>query len=388
MKYINTEKTIIKSWCNNPEESALQQARNLANLPFVFKQVCLMPDTHSGYGMPIGGVIACENVVIPNAVGVDIGCGMSAVKTSLKTEDLSEELIKKIMNDVREKIPLGMKHHKEDQGEDSVPKLSTQKNYPIVRQEYQSARYQISSLGSGNHFWELQKDEENNIWLMIHSGSRNIGYKVAKHYNELAKQLNQRWFSQVPKEWDLAFLPIDAEEAKMYLDEMEYCLEFAFLNRKLMILKTLDSINKYIKCEAKDNFNIHHNYAKYENHFGKNVIVHRKGATSAREGEIGIIPGSQGASSYIVRGLGNPESFMSCSHGAGRKIGRKEACRTLNLQDEIKKLDDKGIIHSIRSQEDLDEAAGSYKDINIVMDEQKDLVEILVKLEPLAVIKG
>lgn len=388
MKYINTEKVVIKSWCNNPEEGALQQARNLANLPFVFKQVCLMPDTHQGFGMCIGGVIACENVVIPNAVGVDIGCGMSAVKTSLKTEDLSEELIKKIMNDVREKIPLGMKHHREDQGEDSVPKLSTQKNYPIVRQEYQSARYQISSLGSGNHFWELQKDKENNIWLMIHSGSRNIGYKVAKHYNELAKQLNQRWFSQVPKEWDLAFLPIDTEEAKMYLDEMEYCLEFAFLNRKLMILKTLESINKYIKCEAKDNFNIHHNYAAWENHFGKNVIVHRKGATSAKNGEIGIIPGSLGDKSYIVEGLGNQESFMSCSHGAGRQMGRKEAIRNLNLQNEIEKLSNIGLIHGIRNQEDLEEAPGAYKQISVVMSEQLDLVKILIELSPIASIKG
>ena len=223
---------------------------------------------------------------------------------------------------------------------------------------------------------------------MIHSGSRNLGKKVADHYNKIAKDLNEQWFSSVPKEWDLAFLPLDTEEGKSYMDEMQYCVDFAFANRKLM----MDNICKIFKdetgCVFGEMINIAHNYAKMENHFGKNVLVHRKGATSAKLGELGIIPGSQGTASYIVRGKGNVDSFMSCSHGAGRAMGRKDAQRKLNLEDEISKLDKQGIIHGIRNVSDLDEASGAYKDIECVISSQLDLIEPLVKLIPHAVIKG
>jgi len=396
MIYINEDGAlVIKSWCDNPEDSAIDQARNLARLPFAFQQICLMPDTHLGYGMPIGGVLATRNAVIPNCVGNDIGCGMCATRTSLRAEDLSKDILKKIMGEIRKAIPVGFAHHQKKQDVDLMPIVppgAESKDIPVLVKEYYNALTQIGTLGGGNHFIEIQKGDDGNIWIMIHSGSRNIGLKVAEYYNELAYDLNKKWCSNTylpknPKD-SLAFLPADSPEGKAYLREMQYCVDFALANRKLM----MDRICQIIGTETNAAFfpmiNIAHNYARLENHFGKNVIVHRKGATSAREGEMGIIPGSQGTASYIVEGKGNPESFMSCSHGAGRRIGRKEAQRTLNLKEEIRKLDEQGIIHAIRNEKDLDEAPGSYKDIKEVISSQLDLITPVVKLSPLAVIKG
>lgn len=391
----------VHSWAGTIEDNAQKQIENLARLPFAFKHIAIMPDCHSGYGMPIGGVLATKNVVIPNAVGVDIGCGMCAVKTNIKLEELSTDTIKSIMGAIREAIPVGFSHHKEYQDDKLMPilkggQLDTESS-PIVSNEYASARKQLGTLGGGNHFIELQVDGEDYIWIMIHSGSRNLGKKVADHYNKIAIELNKEWYSQVPKEWELAFLPIDSEYGQKYLAEMNYCVEFALANRKLMmdrikkiIQQEFDKQRKvlYIAVEFGEIINIAHNYARIENHFGHNVMIHRKGATSAKAGEIGIIPGSQGTKSYIVKGLGNKESFESCSHGAGRKMGRKEACRTLDLEWEIKNMDTKGIIHGIRTAKDLDEAPGAYKDIDVVMANQKDLVEIIAELHPIAVIKG
>ncbi len=387
MKYIDTEGVIIKSWCENPDENALAQAKNLANLPFIFRQVCLMPDTHEGYGMPIGGVIATNGVVIPNAVGVDIGCGMLAAASCLT--DIDQATLKRILAKIRETIPVGFDHHEQAQDQSLMPQMDDPGLYPEVSRQYRSACKQIGTLGGGNHFIEIQKGSDGRIWYMIHSGSRNIGLKVANRYNQTAILLNERWRAAVPKKWELAFLPIETEEAKTYLREMRYCLAFALANRKLMARRVQEAIRAEIpEAEFDESINIHHNYAVFEHHFGKNVIVHRKGATSAREGEMGIIPGSQGTASYIVRGKGNPESFTSCSHGAGRKMGRREAIRSLDLDAEKKALDDRGILHAIRGRQDLEEAAGAYKDIDIVMEEQRDLVEIVTKLDPLAVIKG
>lgn len=390
MKQIITEgcNIPIKMWLSDVEENALAQARNLSNLPFVFKHVALMPDCHSGYGMPIGGVLATKGVVIPNAVGVDIGCGMCALKTSLNEINIDE--VKRIMSGIRELVPLGFDHHKSAQDENLMPSLESVPENGIVHRQYTAAKKQIGTLGGGNHFIEIQKGSDNHVWVMIHSGSRNIGLKVAEHYNKIAIQLNERWHSSVEKKQDLAFLPIETQEAKDYFTEMQYCVDFAFANRLLM-MENIKSVFSTIMGESYseiDFINIAHNYARWEYHYGTNVIVHRKGATSAREGEIGIIPGSQGTRSYIVQGKGNIESFQSCSHGAGRSMGRKQAQRELNLEEEIAKLNDKGIVHSIRQTKDLDEAPGAYKDINVVMENQSDLVEILVELNPLAVIKG
>ena len=388
-KVISTEKIPIKMWLQNIEEGAINQAKNLANLPFAFKSICLMPDAHVGYGMLIGGVLATKGVVIPNAVGVDIGCGMCAVKTNIHTEMLDVAKTKKILSQIREVVPLGFEHHKEKQDEQLMPQGFDIDNMHIVKQQYQSALKQLGTLGGGNHFIELQKDNDGFVWIMIHSGSRNIGLKVAEFYNNKAKKLNQLWQSSVPPKADLAFLPIETEEAKNYFNEMKYCVAFAFASRSLMMNRIIEILNNnFNSLIAEPLINIAHNYAAWENHFGENVIVHRKGATSAKEGEIGIIPGSQGTKSYIVEGLGNPESFMSCSHGAGRIMSRSQAIKNLSVEEEAKKLDDLGIIHAIRSKSDLEEAASAYKDIAEVMNYQKDLVKIKYELSPLAVVKG
>lgn len=382
---ISTERLPIKLWTDFIEDGALEQTKNLANLPFAFRHVAIMPDVHSGYGMPIGGVLATKGVIIPNAVGVDIGCGMCAVKTSIT--EIEKETLKIIMGKIRELVPVGFNHHPEKQDEKWMP-IADVDSMKIVKQEYNSAMKQVGTLGGGNHFIEIQKGSDGHVWIMIHSGSRNIGKKVADHYNKIAEALNERWFSSVEKKQELAFFPMESDEAHKYFDEMKYCVDFALSNRKLMMENIQNCFVDTLQVEFEPMINIAHNYAKWENHFNQNVIIHRKGATSARENEVGIIPGSQGTSSYIVKGLGNPESFQSCSHGAGRTLGRKAAQRELNLQDEIQKLESQGIIHSIRNVQDLDEASGAYKDISKVMDNQKDLVEILVELKPLAVIKG
>lgn len=404
MKIINTEKKIIKSWCNEPEDGAIDQAKNLANLPFAFKHIALMPDCHSGYGMPIGGVLATKGVIIPNAVGVDIGCGMCAVKTSLT--EISQENLKIILGEIRKAIPVGFNKHKEIQSEHEIE--TELENIPeICMQEWDNASKSIGTLGGGNHFIEIQKGSDGFIYIMIHSGSRNLGKQVAGYYNKVAINLCGQYFQEDIIKQELAFLPINSEEGRAYLREMNYCVDYALANRKLMMDRVLEAFKKFIiiktpamgatkvgeisgtrEIRFEPMINIAHNYARLENHYGENVWVHRKGATSARKGEIGIIPGSQGTSSYIVEGLGNEESFMSCSHGAGRKMSRTRAQNELNLAEEQKKLDDKCILHAIRGKKDLDEASGSYKDIDVVMEEQKDLVKILIKLEPLAVIKG
>ena len=416
MRVESSEKIPIKMWLKEIEDGALNQAKNLANLPFAFKHIAIMPDSHQGYGMPIGGVMATKGVIIPNAVGVDIGCGMCAVKTSLTISDVNPYL-KTIMSEIRKVIPVGKISHKEKQDEELMPRYNKVigewdkselpgdgtkpynyyiSSHKIINEQYENALKSLGTLGGGNHFIEIQKGNDGHIWIMINSGSRNLGFKVANHYNNLAKKLNKKWYSSINPKWDLAFLPINSDEGKNYIKEMNYCVEFALANRKLMMDRVISIFKKCIEhfgimgYQYTDNglINIAHNYAKMENHFGENVMVHRKGATLASEKTIGIIPGSQGTKSYIVRGKGNKDSFNSCSHGAGRTMSRSKAEEELNLKNEIKILEDQGIIHSIRNKHDLDEAPSAYKDISKVMDNQKDLVEVLVELSPLAVIKG
>ena len=376
-------------WLDDPEEGAIKQALNLANLPFAYKHVCLMPDTHQGYGMPIGGVLATNNVIIPNAVGVDIGCGMCAVKTNIEAGGIERKQLTTIMSGIRELIPLGFDHHKERQDEALMPQGYELDELVVVKRQYLAALKQIGTLGGGNHFIELQRANDGFLWLMVHSGSRNFGLQVAEYYNKAAKKLNAIYYSSVDAKADLAFLPFETDIAHTYYKEMKYCTDFALANRKLMMERIQQIVSTTLDNVAYDPIiNIAHNYAAWETHFGAKVIVHRKGATSAKEGETGIIPGSQGAKSYIVEGLGNPESFMSCSHGAGRLMSRAAAIRNLDLEEEKRKLDDLGIIHSIRKKSDLEEASSAYKDISQVMAFQSDLVKIKTELTPLAVIKG
>jgi len=394
MRVISDETIPIKMWLDDLEEGAEKQARNLANLPFAFHHIAIMPDAHQGYGMPIGGVLATQNVVIPNCVGVDIGCGMTSIKTDLTS--ITEDDLKRIVKEIQRSIPVGFNHHNYNQpweGFDRAP------NIDIINEELNSARKQLGTLGGGNHFIEIQKGNDRElcsqdtdkqslsdgfVYVMIHSGSRNFGYKIANHYHALAKKNCERWFSNVPP--DLSFLPLDDELGQEYITAMGYALEFAKKSRARMMLQVRFIIEDYTGCNCYKPIDIHHNYAALENHFGTNVMVHRKGAIRVRKGELGIIPGSQGTSSYIVEGLGNPDSFDSSSHGAGRAMSRTKAKTILDLENEQENM--KGIIHNMNSRSKLDEAPSAYKSIDVVMENQKDLVTPIVELKPLAVLKG
>lgn len=384
----------LKSWCRDVEPGAMAQARNLTIHPVLVHHVALMPDCHQGYGMPIGGVVAAKDAVIPNAVGVDIGCGMIAVKTDYPIMNLGplerEEQIKRILGEIRRVVPVGFAHHKDPQswaGFDSAPSI------PVILREGPSAKKQLGTLGGGNHFIELQRDEEGMLWIMIHSGSRNFGYKIAEVYHQKAVELCERYHARVPHK-DLSFLPTGDPEGGEYIQAMEYALDFAQANRDLMMMRVMGIVYAEITdVTFSPAINIHHNFAALENHFGEDVWIHRKGATQAQSGQLGIIPGSMGTSSYIVRGLGNPESFKSCSHGAGRRMGRGEASRTLTLEECNKAME--GIVFgrwntSRKKKESYDfgEAPGAYKDINAVIASQEDLVRVEVKLSPMGVIKG
>jgi tRNA-splicing ligase RtcB (3'-phosphate/5'-hydroxy nucleic acid ligase) len=405
MNIIEKENKVF-SWCPNIEEGALKQIKNIANLPFAL-HCALMPDAHEGYSMPIGGVVSLVGTVVPVFVGYDIGCGMCAVKTSLKRADIIDrEKRVCILDDIERAIPVGFAHNDDKRRcrfEESYRDIV---NYTIEKTVGHNRSWgynlaeswfnQISSLGGGNHFQEIQYDENDNVWIMIHSGSRNIGHKIATYFHEKAIELNKKWYSAHP----IGFLPTSTTEGKEYIAYMNFALQFAFYNRKQMMSDVQDVLQSYfggtIKFEKM--INIHHNYASLENHLGKNVWVHRKGATLADKKTIGIIPGSMGTSSYIVRGLGNKLSLNSCSHGAGRCMGRMEFNR--QNQDKINSIKEelKDIVYSDfsrvkKGRKDLDmfdvsEVPGAYKDIEEVMNNQKDLVEIVHTLNPLIVVKG
>ena len=381
---------IVKNWATNLDDRANEEIDNLCRLPFIHHHLALMPDAHGGKGMPIGGVLATKGVVVPNAVGVDIGCGMCAVKTSVKVANLTPDILRKgILRGIRKRIPLGREHHKKAQDERFMPQGFDIDTLTVVKRQIISAAKQIGTLGGGNHFIELQKDEEGSLWIMIHSGSRNLGKQVGDFYNEKASALNARWYSSVSPELNLPFLPVKTEEFRQYWAEMNYCVEFALCNRRLMMERIQEAILDILPDTTfEPMINIAHNYASWEEHFGEMCIVHRKGATLATQGTVGIIPGSQGTCSYITEGLGNPESFNSCSHGAGRKLSRTQARAELSLEEEVARLEKMGIVHAVRYKADLDEATGAYKDIDEVMAAQADLVKIRTKLLPIAVIKG
>jgi tRNA-splicing ligase RtcB len=391
VRIVTTEKIPLLLWADALDDETLTQARNLANLSCAFRHVAVMADAHVGYGMPIGGVLAAKDAVLPNGVGVDIGCGMRAVRTGLS--EIDQGALKKILTGLRKAVPLGFKRHDQPRPLQALPdvdaKADMDREMPVAAGELASARRQIGTLGGGNHFIELQRGSDNRIWLMVHSGSRNLGYKVAGHYNGLAVELARNQKGAAPGEQQLAALPTASEEGRRYLREMEYCVAFARANRGAIMAAFQEIVADAAGCDQfEEPLDVAHNYAARETHFGREVWVHRKGAARAFAGEYGIIPGSQGSCSYIVRGLGNPQSFMSCSHGAGRVMGRKEAQRTLNLREEIDKLNARGVLHSLRSRSDLEEAPGAYKDIGKVIDNQRDLIEVVVELQPLAVLKG
>lgn len=387
MKVINTEKIPIKTWDDNSDEKTLEQARELANMPFAFSHIALMADSHMGYGMPIGGVIATHNVVIPNAVGVDIGCGMKARKTNIT--ELDKETLRKILNQIQRDIPTGFNHQNKPQEiSEELMDMTKQLSYDNVayRRIVNEMPSQMGTLGGGNHFIELQNGDDGHIWIMLHSGSRGIGKMTCDIYNKMAEDLNSQWYAHKAKE--LAFLPADSAQGMEYLQAMRIGMKFAEENRLHMLEKVTEAIAKFVPdMKVEEAIDTHHNYASMENHYGKNVLVHRKGAVRA-VGKV-IIPGSMGTYSYIAEGLQNPSSFWSCSHGAGRRMGRKEAVRQLNAQDVLKDMVNKDIeLYKIKKGDVAEEAWQAYKDIDEVMHNQSDLVKPLVKLRPIGVMKG
>ncbi len=370
----------IKSWADDLEEGALQQAINLSNLPFAFSHISLMPDVHQGYGMPIGGVLATkEKLIVPNAVGVDIGCGVTALQTDIS--HISADKISTVLQKAKELIPVGFKHHKKPQRWEG---FNTTPNSPVVREQLKSAKHQLCTLGGGNHFCSIEKGSDNHIWLMVHSGSRNIGYKVAAYYNKIAKKLNKN-ADIVPRSFDLAPLSLLTAEGAEYFDAMNYCLSFAKANREALISQFLQIFARVTGASEIQIIDCHHNFAAQETHFNEEVIIHRKGAIKATAGQLGIIPGSMGTSSYIVQGLGNPDSFNSSSHGAGRIMSRKEANKTITEESANRAME--GIIFD-DWQNDYAEAPMAYKDIEKVIVQQNNLVKPIIKLTPLGVMKG
>ncbi len=402
MKWIKQEKSYripIKSWCEHTEESAMKQAQNLATHPVLAKHVALMPDCHSGFGMPIGGVIAADNALLPSAVGVDIGCGMVAVETDLPAEHFADlRLRRELLTKLKARIPVGEgQSHDEAQEWDGFERYGAEGGDASLWPS-KLDRKNLGTLGGGNHFIELQKSDEGMIYLMLHSGSRNLGARVEQYYQKLAVKWNTRYHVQL-SDPQLAFLPYESKEGQDYFRDMRYALDYALENRRRMMAVFKEVLHELApQANFLQEVNIHHNYAAREEHFGEKYIIHRKGATSAKEGEIGIIPGSMGTASYIVRGRGNPESFMSCSHGAGRVMSRTQACKTLTVEECDRAME--GIAHDRwqkfdsrarkgqKGMLDLSEAPQSYKQIDDVIAAELDLIEPLVRLTPLAVLKG
>ena len=389
MIILGSEQLPIKIWAEAADlegyDAAIDQAKNLANHPAARSHIALMPDFHVGYGMPIGGVLACENAVVPNAVGVDIGCGMMALPLALEASSLTRDNLESLRQAIHARVPVGngpQGEHKD--GADS--KLPEVDHGDILQDLFPKARVQMGTLGGGNHFIELDQDEDGQVWLMLHSGSRALGQKVCTAYEKQAQMHNSRWYSQLPDK-ELAFLPVDSGHAASYLQEMTWCMKFAEMNRHAMLQASLAaftdcgiSLDRNIQAHV---IETHHNYAVPEKHRGKPLWVHRKGAVKA-EGKL-IIPGSMGTASYICEGLNNPESFGSCSHGAGRVLGRRQANRTITHERAVESMG--SVVFGIR-EGDYEEMPDAYKDIDRVIELQLDLLRPLHRLTPLAVVKG
>ena len=399
-----SQRASIKMWTNGVpvEDSAMAQLRNVAALPFVHGHVAVMPDVHWGMGATVGSVIPTRRAIVPAAVGVDIGCGMMAVKTDLVASDLPDNLA-----GVRSAIEAAVPHGRTDNGRENdrgawgAPPEAVVRSAAaaleglekIVEQDKglgraaRRAPHHIGTLGTGNHFIEVCLDKEQAVWVMLHSGSRGIGNAIGQHFIELAKQDMKKWFITLP-DADLAYLPEGSENFGRYIRAVKWAQEFARLNRETMMQASLGALSAALGrpiAVGEHAINCHHNYVEMEHHFGENVWVTRKGAVRAREGDLGIIPGSMGARSYIVRGKGNPDSFCSCSHGAGRAISRAAAKKRFTLEDHAAATTG---IECRKDAEVIDETPGAYKPIDAVMAAQTDLVEVVAELRQVVCVKG
>ena len=398
----------IKAWLSGIdriEDSCIEQAYNLSNLPFLHKWVCLMPDTHTGKGMPIGGVIATKDVIIPNAVGVDIGCGMVFVATDIKYEEIREVMVgtasimQSMIGNIMRTVPVGFEKHKQKQ-ESAVLDLALEnmdkyEANPELVHLIEEGYYQVGTLGGGNHFIELQEDEEGYLCIMIHSGSRHLGKEICDYFHNKACELNSTWYSQVPDGYRLAFLPVHTKEGQQYINWMHLALDYAYENRERMMEQVCNVVREHIERYAgqmvsfTDQINCHHNYAALENHYDANVWVHRKGATRVRQGERAVISGAMGSYSYVVEGKGNPESFHTSSHGAGRAYSRTGAMNAFTTEQVMVDLKEQGVVLGKRKKNDVaEECRFAYKDIDEVMAQQTDIVTPVRKLKTVGVVKG
>jgi tRNA-splicing ligase RtcB len=386
----------IKLWTEDIEAGALQQLKNIAKLPFIHKAgVAAMPDVHWGIGATVGSVIATHRAIIPAAVGVDIGCGMDAVRTSLVASDLPDSLVN-VRHQIERDVPLGPggAHQKEEIRAANfarLPQGDKRWGLPLILGAANDtggkrAASQLGTLGSGNHFIEICLDEKQDVWIMLHSGSRGTGNIIGRQFIELAKGVMERYFITLPDK-DLAYFPHDTPEFNDYVMAVSWCQDYAMENRRVMMERVIAALARHVKPFelTSEAVNCHHNYVEKESHFGENVWVTRKGAIRAREGDLGIIPGSMGQRSYIVRGKGNADSYHSCAHGAGRRMGRKQAMKTFTVADlEAQTLG----VECRKDSSVLDEIPEAYKDIDAVMENQKDLVEVLHTLKQVVCVKG
>jgi tRNA-splicing ligase RtcB (3'-phosphate/5'-hydroxy nucleic acid ligase) len=396
---LNKGKVPALVWTKDIEPEAIQQLVNIAQLPILHHHIAAMPDVHAGVGATVGTVIPTKDAIIPAAVGVDIGCGMNAVRTSLKASDLPTSLYKLRM-DIESAVPVGLTQHASSKVHGSAMHRAARAMDPgldrivakhpalmkMQRKFNSTWLCQLGTLGGGNHFIEVCLDESQHVWVMLHSGSRGIGNAMGRYFIEKAKKDMGRLMHGLPDK-DLAYLREGTEMFDDYVEALNWAQDYARLNRELMLRAVIAVMQKQLPkfSLTTEAINCHHNYVGRESHFGENVYVTRKGAISAFEGELGIIPGSMGAKSYIVRGRGSPHSFCSCSHGAGRRMSRSEAKRTFSrvqlaeqtLGVECRK--DGGV---------LDEIPGAYKDIDSVMANQGDLVSVEHTLKQVLCIKG
>lgn len=407
---IKQESKKLYNWASILDEKTLEQAHATASMPFVLPHLALMPDAHLGKGATVGSVIPTHKAIIPAAVGVDIGCGMIAVKTQWDEEDLRTNVdLSELRQDIERRIPLSAgKYNAEltesarqrttdlmwqwhdlrewynySWGDDSSPYWSSSETPDLFAANW---RLQLGTLGSGNHFIEIVVDEEGSVWAFLHSGSRGIGNKIAQHHIKVAQQLAEKWWIDLPDK-DLAYLVEDTPEFDRYIAQLRWAQEFARLNREEMMDRTLAALSGAMGEEAGrlEEVNCHHNWTNQENHFGKNLWISRKGAISAREGELGLVPGSMGTASYVVRGLGNKMSFCSSPHGAGREYSRSKARKTFSM-DELRAAME-GIEWS-GSSEFIDEIPSAYKSIDQVMEDSSDLIEVVHQFSQIVNVKG
>ena len=396
VKQVLTESRVpVKVYTDEIEGSARQQLLNVATLPFVHHHVAAMPDVHTGIGATVGSVIATHRAIIPAAVGVDIGCGMMAARLSLTADALDEKRLRLVFNQIGRDVPVGRGQHREERAADQAARpfeaglariLEKHPGVQKARGKSTNWALQMGTLGGGNHFIELCLDDDGRVWVMLHSGSRGIGNAIGTYFIDLARRDMERWFIQLPDR-DLAYLPEGSEHFEDYIEALGWAQAYAARNRETMLRLILAALRRHlppfeITSEA---VNCHHNYVEREHHFGADVWVTRKGAIRARAGDLGIIPGSMGAKSFIVRGKGAADSFQSCAHGAGRRMSRGAAMKSFTREDLARQTE--GVV--CRKDEGvIDEIPGAYKDIDTVMENQCDLVEVVHTLKQVVCVKG